>query len=343
MTARGRSSVNGRPRRRLSPVARHLALLSVYYLALAFVIGVAWRVTPPLEPGRRHRVREAARLDTILSAGRGTPAAEGGGEQRVPSGTNVAGGARDSSPAWQDIAQRARGVVRPIIAMLGAIALALPVAWVYLITRRKKGFTQSVVHTLIILPVAVAGIMVLVQNNLALAFSLAGIAALRFRNTLEDTKDAIYLFVGTGIGIAAAVDELDVGLALSLIFNLAVLVLWWSDVGRTPSRMKARLTLQRLRQTMETRVPVGIPSAAVDPLNAVLRVHAASVEPAQAVVERLLAEVAKQWELTGITRGDQGQSQLDYVVRLRPRTRRGDLLQDLRDRGEPHVTGAEFR
>ena len=158
------------------------------------------------------------------------------------------------------------------------MALALPVAWVYLITRRKKGFTQSVVHTLIVLPVAVAGIMVLVQNNLALAFSLAGIAALRFRNTLEDTKDAVYLFVGTGIGIAAAVDELDVGLALSLIFNLAVLVLWWTDLGRTPSRFQARLRLQQLRETMEMRVPLGIPAVARDPLNAVLRVHATNVD-----------------------------------------------------------------
>jgi hypothetical protein len=50
--------------------------------------------------------------------------------------------------------------------MVTAMLLALPVAWVYRITRRKKGFTQSIVHTLIVLPVAVAGIMVLVQNSL---------------------------------------------------------------------------------------------------------------------------------------------------------------------------------
>jgi uncharacterized protein DUF4956 len=342
--ARDRSSTNGRRRRRLSPVGKHLALLSVYYIALAIAIGIAWRLTPPLDIGRQHRARESARLDTIVTNGRGSPTATAAERQQTPSLRAMARAAADSGLTWAEISLRARGIVRPLVAMLGAIALALPVAWVYLITRRKKGFTQSVVHTLIILPVAVAGIMVLVQNNLALAFSLAGIAALRFRNTLDDTKDAIYLFVGTGIGIAAAVDELDVGLALSLIFNLAVLVLWWTDVGRTPSRLKAQLTLQQLRQTMETRIPAGIPGAtAPHPLNAVLRVHATSVEPAQEVVERLLADVAKQWELTGVTLGERGESQLDYVVRLRTRTRRGDVLRDLRDRGEPHVTGVEFR
>jgi hypothetical protein len=306
--------------------------LSVYYLVLTIVIGVVSGVIPPLEPGRQHRLRESARLDTLVTNGRG-----------AGSGAQDRGAAQPVLSLRPAIAERARSVIRPIVAMFGAVALALPVVWVYVITRRKKGFSQSVVHTLIVLPIAVAGIMVLVQNNLALAFSLAGIAALRFRNTLEDTKDAVYLFVGTGIGIAAAVDELDVGLALSIIFNLAVLVLWWTDVGRTPSRLKAKLTLRRLRQTMETRIPVGIPTGALDPLNAVLRVHAVEVDPAQKIIEGLLADVAKEWELTGVTQGDHGSSLLEYVVRLRSRTRRGELLRDLRDRGGPHVTGAEFR
>src|SRR6185503_17275892 len=130
-----------------------------------------------------------------------------------------------------------------------------PIAWVYRITRRRKGFDQSIVHTLLMLPIAVAGIMVLVQNSLALAFSLAGIAALRFRNTLDDTKDAIYLFVATGIGISAAVSQFDVGLMLSFLFSATVIVLWWTDLGRTPARLEAKLTLRRLRRTAELRVP----------------------------------------------------------------------------------------
>jgi len=92
------------------------------------------------------------------------------------------------------------------VAMIVAGLIALPVAWIYILTRQKKGFRQSQVHTLIMLPVVVAGVVVLVKNSLALAFSLAGIvAAVRFRNTLEDSKDAVYIFVATGIGLAAGV------------------------------------------------------------------------------------------------------------------------------------------
>jgi hypothetical protein len=303
-------------RRRLSPTARHLALLTVYYVIMAAAIGVVERALP--------RVSAPPPSTTLTRSG-------------------LIAAAMNATPPLGVAESRARAILRPVAAMLGAMLLALPVAWVYVITRRKKGFSQSIVHTLIVLPVAVAGIMVLVQNSLPLAFSLAGIAALRFRNTLDDTKDAVYLFVATGIGIAAAVGQLDVGLALSLVYCVAVVVLWWTDVGRTPSRLKARLTLERLRQTAEQRIPGAVPAPRSDPFSTVLRVHSASVERAQRQVEEILAGAARQWELTGVTPGENGYSIIDYVVRLRSRTVRPDLLNDLRVRGAPDVVGAEFR
>src|SRR5215216_3695757 len=87
-------------------------------------------------------------------------------------------------------------VVRALTAAASACLLMLPVTWVYVQTRRKKGFQQSVVQTLIILPLVVAGVILLVQHSTALAFSLGGIVgAISFRNTLRDTKDAIYIFL----------------------------------------------------------------------------------------------------------------------------------------------------
>jgi hypothetical protein len=64
-----------------------------------------------------------------------------------------------------------------LVSMLGSFALMLPTSWVYMATRQKKGFDQSMVQTLIILAMAVTGVVVIVRNSLALAFSLAGIAS----------------------------------------------------------------------------------------------------------------------------------------------------------------------
>ena len=239
-------------------------------------------------------------------------------------------------------AARFAAFLRASAAMLGALVLSLPIAGVFLVTRRSKGFSQSVVHTIIILPIAVAGIMALVQNSLPLAFGLAGIAFLRFRNTLADTKDAVYLFVVVGVGIAAAAGQLEAGLALSVLFTFCVIILWWTDIGRMPASVQNKLELRRLRRTMETRIP-GAVTPPSDPLNAALRVHASDVSAAQSMVEGVLEDAAKRWELTGVTPGEHGFSTLDYVVRLRRQTARGELLNDLRTRGRPHVVGAEYR
>ena len=118
------------------------------------------------------------------------------------------------------------------LSLLGALAIMMPVAWTYIIIKRRGGYDQSVVHTLIILPVAVTGIVIIVQTSLALAFSLAGIvAAVRFRTTLEDMKDAVYVFLAIGVGLAAGSQRLGTALLASMVFNIVNLVLWKMKFG----------------------------------------------------------------------------------------------------------------
>ncbi len=118
----------------------------------------------------------------------------------------------------------------------GALVLMLPVAWVYVGARRQRGIEQSFVLTLLMLPVAVAGIVIIVQNSLALAFSLAGIVAgVRFRLTLHDTLDAIYIFMSIGVGLAAGIAALEIAVVLTMFFNLAIVLLWQLDYAEDAS------------------------------------------------------------------------------------------------------------
>ena len=154
-------------------------------------------------------------------------------------------------------------LVPTIIAMLAAFATALPVTWLYTYTRHKKGYQQSVVQTFLILPVIVAGIVVLVKHSLALAFSLGGIvAAVRFRTTLDDSKDAVNIFVVTGIGLASAVEP-PVGFAISVMYNLLILGLWISDFGRAPA-MEGRQAGQRLQKVLQNANRTGTFVAKLD-------------------------------------------------------------------------------
>jgi hypothetical protein len=134
-----------------------------------------------------------------------------------------------------------------ILAMVVASALMLPVVWVYIHTRQKRGYQQSLVQTVMMLPLVVAGVVILVGNNVALAFSLGGIVgAVAFRNRLEDTKDAVYVFLSIAIGLACGVLAFHIAVSLSLFFNLVVLALWYTDFGRVPGDLAAPVVQRRV-------------------------------------------------------------------------------------------------
>jgi hypothetical protein len=123
-------------------------------------------------------------------------------------------------------------VISTVQVMLFTLALMLPVSWVFMSARRAN-FDQAVVQTLLTLPLVVAGVVMVVQTSIALAFALTGIvAALRIRTTIRDVRDLVYLFSGIGVGIAVAVHALVVATVLSVTFNVVVLLIWRYDFGR---------------------------------------------------------------------------------------------------------------
>jgi uncharacterized protein DUF4956 len=116
-------------------------------------------------------------------------------------------------------------------AVIGSFLLALPVAFTYVRTRNSLKYDQSLVQTVIMLPVVVTAILIVVANSLALAFSLAGIvAAVRFRNNLKDSRDAVYIFAAIGIGFASGVGMLAIAAFLSSFFCILELLLWKLDL-----------------------------------------------------------------------------------------------------------------
>jgi hypothetical protein len=76
--------------------------------------------------------------------------------------------------------------------------------------------------------------------------------------------------------------------------------------------------------------------------NATLHVHTADAATSQPLVEGVLGDHAKRWELVGIRRADGGRATLEYLVRVR-KSARGELLGALHGRGAPAVTGVELR
>lgn len=128
------------------------------------------------------------------------------------------------------------GPLQLAIACVGALILTVPVTWAYFITSRARRIDQSFVQTIVILPVVVTGIAMIVLNSLALAFSLAGIvAAVRFRFSLNQPSDAMYIFVAIGIGLGSGIGALGVAAVISIAFVFATLAIWKLEYGKTLS------------------------------------------------------------------------------------------------------------
>jgi len=250
--------------------------------------------------------------------------------------------------------------------MIGAVLLALPVAWIYTMTRKKRGYDQSVVQTLILLPALVAGVVVLVKYSLALAFSLAGIvAAVRFRTTLDDSKDAVYIFLATAIGLAAGV-QLPMAAMLSVTFNVIVLFLWYTEFGKVPPAMegivaerKLEEARDRMRQTgsfvsmlddeiFADMTPEQLDLAAdrawrrkrelgteeltdeeMQKRDALLRLKTNDVDAMRGPIEVVLEDLCKKYRFVGIVKHDDGTKTVDYAITLKKSTRGADLADAL--------------
>jgi hypothetical protein len=163
-------------------------------------------------------------------------------EQYLPLGgisNLVATGADSFEPVYTSVERSLlvpSGPLRLALASVGALILTVPISWVYLITSRVRRIDQTFLQTIMILPVVVTGIAMIVVNSLALAFSLAGVvAAVRFRFSLNQPSDAMYIFVAIGIGLGAGIGALGIAGVISLMYVLATLSIWKLEYGKTLS------------------------------------------------------------------------------------------------------------
>ncbi|MDR3310823.1 MAG: DUF4956 domain-containing protein [Oscillospiraceae bacterium] len=92
-----------------------------------------------------------------------------------------------------------------LLAALGtAFALGLLISVVYIRTRGERAPSQSFALTLVLLPAVITVIILLVGNNIARAFSLAGaFSIIRFRSAPGEPRDITCVLFCMAVGLAA--------------------------------------------------------------------------------------------------------------------------------------------
>lgn len=89
------------------------------------------------------------------------------------------------------------------IVLFLSFALSVFVGYVYRYTHRGVSYSQSYVHTLVIMGCVIAVIMLIIGSNIARAFALVGaLSIVRFRNAMKETRDIGFIFMAMAIGMA---------------------------------------------------------------------------------------------------------------------------------------------
>jgi uncharacterized membrane protein YhiD involved in acid resistance len=146
----------------------------------------------------------------------------------------------------------------PLNVVVLRLALASVVGWligyVFKQTFTGKKFTPTLIDTHTLLALAGAMIWVIVQDNMARAFGLAGtIGLIRYRTIVRDPKDTTLLLFSMVLGMASGLGQYSVAVVGTFIVIFTLLWLQFTDRRRRAAEaLKNQGLLDLLRDDDET-------------------------------------------------------------------------------------------
>lgn len=118
------------------------------------------------------------------------------------------------------------------LGMMLAFLCGHVVAWVYMACHSGLSYSRSFVNALVVLCLIVAMVMMVMANNLLIAFGLMAVFAIvRFRNILRDTLDTAYILASITVGMACGTRKFTTAILGTAVFALLMLYLHWTQFG----------------------------------------------------------------------------------------------------------------
>ncbi len=113
-----------------------------------------------------------------------------------------------------------------------AFLLGLFIAWVYRGTHRQLTVSFSFVNTLVLVAMIMSIVIMVIGNNIARAFGLAGaMSIIRFRTVVKDTRDTAFVFYSLAAGMAAGTGNLKIAFIGTLLVGFFIGILHWTRHG----------------------------------------------------------------------------------------------------------------
>ena len=119
------------------------------------------------------------------------------------------------------------------LGILGAaLVLGLAVALLYKFIQDRGGYNTALTVTLAILPVTLTFIIVMLGNNLLVAFTFAGVLTLvRYRSVQLHPKDIAFILLAIAVGVACGIGYLAYAVLFAVVFSAVMIVLTLTGFG----------------------------------------------------------------------------------------------------------------
>lgn len=195
-------------------------------------------------------------------------------------------------------------LVNTLLVIFASIVLGFGISAAYLHTHKKEGYSSGFVITLIMLPTIISIIILLVGNNVARAFSLAGaFSIIRFRSSPGNPKDISYVFFTLAVGLACGMGYIGYAAIFTLILCAVMLIIHY--VGFAAPKTKTMI--------LKILVP--------EDLNF------------EELFDDILNKYTTDWNISQIKTKDFGALyELNYTVQVKPETNKKKFIDDLRCR-----------
>ena len=132
------------------------------------------------------------------------------------------------------------GVMRPdivdwrtaLVSILLAFALAQAIAAVYMRTFRGLSYSRTLVQGMPLGAIVTCMLMLAIGNSIAAGIGIAGgLSIIRFRTTMRDPRDMVFVFVSLAVGIASGLQAYGAAIAGSVVFVIAAWALDFTAFG----------------------------------------------------------------------------------------------------------------
>ena len=118
------------------------------------------------------------------------------------------------------------------LAMAMALVLSIIITKVYQITFKGERYSQSFVHTIVMMSVIVSVVMNVISGNSGVAIGLFAVFSLiRFRSSVTNAKDIAYIFFGLSVGMTCGLFKFDLAIILTVFGSAIFYFLYYLNYG----------------------------------------------------------------------------------------------------------------